>query len=149
LSLESIHDFTELISETFDFLTYPVWLSLIPRLTLSVARPCQNDRRPPSFVPCEGGELNGIMSFLSGKCGGNIHDRGIVAVSASSQYLSDRPVQLLLISTAVEAFLQVRMSQIRGFASNSRIIASNQLIIQSARELTMIVTTFAHGILRV
>jgi hypothetical protein len=96
LSLESIHDFTELISATFDFLTYPVWLSLIPRLTLSVAPPGLNDRCDPKFVPCAGGELKGIMSFLSGKCGGNFHDRGIVAVSASSQQWSDCPVQLVV-----------------------------------------------------
>jgi hypothetical protein len=84
LSLKSIHDFTELISETFDFLTYPVWLSLIPRITLSVAPPGQNDQCHPKFVRCDGGELKDIMSFLSGKCGGNIHDRGIVSVSANS-----------------------------------------------------------------
>jgi hypothetical protein len=36
------------------------------------------------------------MSFLSEQCEGNIHDRGIVAVSASSQYWSDRPVQLIV-----------------------------------------------------
>jgi hypothetical protein len=36
------------------------------------------------------------MSFLSWKCGGNLHDYGIVTVSASSQASSYCPVQLIV-----------------------------------------------------
>jgi hypothetical protein len=95
LSIDSICDFVRLISESFDLLTYPIWLSLIRRLTLSVSPNQINDRVNQVFVASEGGELNGIFSFLTRECGGNIHDRGIVAVSASSQHYSDYPVQVI------------------------------------------------------
>jgi hypothetical protein len=95
LSIELIHDFTALIPQSFDFLTYPLWLSLIRRLTLSVSPPVMNDRTKLLFIPGDYGELNGILSFLSRTFGGNLHDQGIVVVSASSHHWSDGHVQVI------------------------------------------------------
>jgi hypothetical protein len=105
LSIESIRDFTRLISESFHLLTYPVWLSLIVRLTLSVSPGQINARVKQLFFARKGGELNGILSFLTGEFGGNLQDRGIVAISASSQFWSNCPVQVIVdFNTSLQGF---------------------------------------------
>jgi hypothetical protein len=111
LSIELIHDFTTLICQSFDFLTYPLWLSLIRRLTLSVSPPAMNDRTKMVFVPGDCGELNGILSFLSREFGGNLHDQGIVIVSASSQNWSDCPARVIVDFN----------SSLKGFATNNEL----------------------------
>jgi hypothetical protein len=100
LSLELIHDFTQLICETFEILTYPVWLSLIPRLTYCDSRSGLNAGSHHQIDYREGGNLHGILSFLTWDSGGNVHDRGIVRVSASSKHRSDYPVQLIVDSNS-------------------------------------------------
>jgi hypothetical protein len=98
LSQECIEDFTKMITTSYEYLTYPVWLSLVGRLNLSVTPRSVNDRenRKLRQFPVKSDYLDGILSSLSRDIGGNVHDRGLVFVSASSQYWSDCPVQLIV-----------------------------------------------------
>jgi hypothetical protein len=74
LLTESIQDFTIIISQSFDFRTYSLWLSLIHCFTLSVSPPDISDRAMRLFIPGESGKLNKLLSFLSRTCRGNLHD---------------------------------------------------------------------------
>jgi hypothetical protein len=98
LSLDTIRDFTQLISDSFSLLTSSIWRSLIPRLTLSVSpSPFLSDRIRCRLVPfCADRPLDGIVSFLTRKFGGNIHDLGVVEVSASSQNWPRRRVSVIV-----------------------------------------------------
>jgi hypothetical protein len=81
--------FIELINTSFQVLTFAIWKALSRRLSLSVSPTFQNDRIHETFhsIGCsfvEGSPLNGIMSYLTRKCGDHICDRGIVSINASS-----------------------------------------------------------------
>jgi hypothetical protein len=83
--------FIEIIDESFDVLTIGLWVSVCCRLSLSVSPTHQNDRFVESLLStahncpfAEGSPLEGIISYLTRKCGGHIGDRGIVSISASS-----------------------------------------------------------------
>jgi hypothetical protein len=62
-----------------------------------------------SLIPRDGFPFDGILSFLSGECGGNVHEKGIVEVSASSIYWSDCPLSVVVDFN----------SSSRGFATNN------------------------------
>jgi hypothetical protein len=106
LSLDSISDFTRLISFSFPFLTPSIWRSLVPRLILSVLPSSPfSERCYYRSILYEGRPLDGVISFLSRKCGGNVHDLEIVKVSASGQYWPEYGVAVLVDFT----------SRLRGF----------------------------------
>lgn len=44
-----------------------------------------------TFQVCEDDPFKGIISHLSTKCGGNVHERGIVEITASSTYGDNQP----------------------------------------------------------
>jgi hypothetical protein len=98
LSLDSIRDFTQLISDSFSLLTPSIWGSLIHRLNVSVSpSPIISDRYYIDSVRfCEDRPLDGIVSLLTRTFRGNIHDLGVVTVSASSQQCSDCGVAVLV-----------------------------------------------------
>jgi hypothetical protein len=78
-----------LINTSFQVLTFAIWEALSRRLSLSVSPTFHNDRIYEAFnsICCsfvEGSPLNGIISYLTQKCGGHICDRGIVSINASS-----------------------------------------------------------------
>jgi hypothetical protein len=82
-----------MISESFDLLTFPIWHSLCPRLSLSVSNEslneCSIDRFVDKFssVVCgfdQNSKQNGIISYLTKRYGGHVIDRNIVSITASS-----------------------------------------------------------------
>jgi hypothetical protein len=86
LSIESMIEFVEMIDSTFDFLTPNVFAALRARLILYV-RPFPTTRSLLSshpFLP-ELPPFAGIICYLTQKYGGNILDRGIIVITASSQ----------------------------------------------------------------
>jgi hypothetical protein len=98
LSTESLHDFVKFISNSCEFLTFPIWSSFIQRVNFSNCGDQTGGRYRliGLFVPRDGFAFDGIISFLTGKCGGNVHDKGIVEVSASSVYWSDCPAKVVV-----------------------------------------------------
>jgi hypothetical protein len=82
----SMEDFIGLIATSIDFLTVSVWTRLSPRL-LAGARSYvdASDRAVgKDFQFDSGSPFGGIIASLSAKHGGNVHDLGIVSVTASS-----------------------------------------------------------------
>jgi hypothetical protein len=89
LSAKPMFSFIELINKSFQVLAFAVWEALNRRLSLPIFPAFRNDRIHDmlnsiccSFV--EGSPLNGIISYLTRKCGGHICVRGIVSINASS-----------------------------------------------------------------
>jgi hypothetical protein len=88
LSTESMKSFIEMINESFDFLTFPIWRSLCHRLSLSVSIDFSIDRfvcKP--FCVCRfnpNSNQDGIISYLTKRFGGHVIDRNIVSITTSS-----------------------------------------------------------------
>jgi hypothetical protein len=85
--------FIEMISESFDLFTFPIWHSLCPRLSLSVSSESSNECSVARFVDkslsilCGFGQSStqdGIISYLTKQYGGHVIDRNIVSITASS-----------------------------------------------------------------
>jgi hypothetical protein len=90
LSTLKFNEFFDLISKSFEYMNHSIWMSLQSRLSLPVSPKTSNDRllieprRGQEFVPSSSSPLNGIIAHLTRRCGGNVHDHNIIAVSASS-----------------------------------------------------------------
>jgi hypothetical protein len=93
LSCESIASFETWSIEHFEDISASLrlWRAICVRLSLSVSPSIPNSRSIPKsrpvgrvFSPSTDGSLDGIISHLSHEHGGNVHDRGIVSISASS-----------------------------------------------------------------
>jgi hypothetical protein len=75
----SFNHFNEL-----DF-TLSFWKQITKRLSLNVHPDFLNDGRYRGvFKPKPGLPLDGIIAFLTAECGGNVHDKGAVVVTASN-----------------------------------------------------------------
>jgi hypothetical protein len=88
LSPKSMFSFIELSNTSFQVLTCAIWQTLSYRVSLPVSPIVRNDRIDEIFnsMCCsfvEGSPLNGIISYLTQKCGGHICDRGIGSLNAS------------------------------------------------------------------
>jgi hypothetical protein len=89
LSTKSMESFIELMKESFDFLTFPVWRSLCHRLSLSVSIDFSIDRfqNKSSSIVCRfepNSPQDGIISYLTKQFGGHVIDRNIVSITATS-----------------------------------------------------------------
>ena len=85
LSVDRIENFAFFVNENLlEGINSAIWRSICRRLILEV-KPKRNPRAVCKEFICNGSNsLNGIISYLSDKCGGNVHDQGIVNVTASS-----------------------------------------------------------------
>jgi hypothetical protein len=93
LSIESMASFLAVIEKSFDILTPWLWSALCPRLSMSVSPEVPNDRAGSKqgmrSIDCPfryDSPLDGVIHYLTRKCKGNVHDRNVVAISASSAY---------------------------------------------------------------
>jgi hypothetical protein len=94
-------------------------------------------RKEVGFPLKEAKSLEGIISYLTRKHGGNVPDRGIVTITSKSLYFGD--VRNLADFTACSSFQisllsrvsRQRTSQVSGFAEISAKCASARLITQS------------------
>jgi hypothetical protein len=88
LTVSGISRILEYISP--DNLNWHLWASLCRRLVLPVTIDISQSERfivttPPfeTFEYFDNSPFSGIISCLTGSCGGNIHEKGIVAISSS------------------------------------------------------------------
>jgi hypothetical protein len=83
LSNSSIRHFVDFISSSFEFLTFSIWETLSNRLVLNVSPASSKDRHAHrTFAPSS--PFDGIISYLTRKHQGNVHELDIVRISASS-----------------------------------------------------------------
>jgi hypothetical protein len=75
LSVSSMRRFVECVSKSFESFTFPIWESLCRRLI--------QERSLLRFGFCSNG-LDGSIHYLTTKCSGNVHDQGVVHISAST-----------------------------------------------------------------
>jgi hypothetical protein len=79
----AMSSFIQLMTESFDHFTFPIWCSLCSRLSLSNSIDCSSDRN-----------LDGILSYLTKRFGGHVIDRDIVSITASAvAYPQDYPLR--------------------------------------------------------
>jgi hypothetical protein len=130
LSVGSIRDFGELISNSFDILTIGIWNTIVPRLLMSSPR--------LRFFPRDDDLFDGIFSYLTKECGGNIHEKGIIEVSASSIFNSHFSTPTMVDSTTTNCFATNNIE-------NSELSHEN---IQSAHEQIAIVIILVRGRLK-
>jgi hypothetical protein len=86
LSVEGINKSLSLIS--FEEVSFCVWESICRRLRLEVVDRHLNEKRFGGknceyFEFKKGGEFSGILSHLTTKCGGNVHEKGAVNITSS------------------------------------------------------------------
>jgi hypothetical protein len=86
LRLECVHRFVEWSRDSFCHLNPAIWASICERLSLSVRSNRRRGRQANSFKkPWHADSpLDGIIAFLTQRCGGNVHDRGLVNVASMS-----------------------------------------------------------------
>jgi hypothetical protein len=106
LSVSSIEHFLSIEFDSFTLLSRSVWNQLCRRLILSVSPSSPNDRLiGRHFVWTETAPFEGIISHLTSKHGGNVHDRGIVNISGvtpcstGSDYLPKNVADLTATTT--------------------------------------------------
>jgi hypothetical protein len=85
--------FIAIIDETFGVLAIGLWVAVCHRFSLFVSPTHRNDRIVESsfsiahnYPFADGSPLEGIISYLTRKCGGHIGNRGIISITASSVY---------------------------------------------------------------
>jgi hypothetical protein len=89
LNVGSISRAVDLIGQHFDSINFRIWERLGLRLLLPVT-PKEPSRRQTaknnfrSILPSEGNTAKGVISYLTEKHGGNVHDLNIVTLTASS-----------------------------------------------------------------
>jgi hypothetical protein len=92
LSSESIVFALDLIADSFDLFNYSLFAALRPRLLNATTPPLPQTSRyihpPPPPIECpfrDGSPLDGIIAHLSRVVGKNVHEAGVVEVTAKSR----------------------------------------------------------------
>ena len=88
LSISGIENFASFVSENFlENISSGIWRQICRRLILDV-KPVEkkNPRghKGREFVYDESRKLDGVIAYLTRECGGNVHEKGLVHVVASS-----------------------------------------------------------------
>jgi hypothetical protein len=94
LSVESISSFVDLSEDHLASVNLAIWRGICARLAQSRCRPGVSDRvisrgdgRVAVEIPMkEERSLEGIISYLTKKHGGNVHEKGIVTITSKSLY---------------------------------------------------------------
>jgi hypothetical protein len=90
VSHDCFREYFELVSNSFEHFTLPHWISLQSRLLLPVESKSLNDRlaiHKLSFEPSS--PLSGIINHLTSRFGGNVHDCGVVDITANRSYIDN------------------------------------------------------------
>jgi len=96
LTAETISEFAELVSNSFELMTVSLWKSVVSRLSLDVSPRELHELGPNShlllpkprgrdFPYSHSSPFDGIIAYLTQEHDGNVHDRGILKVTGSSQ----------------------------------------------------------------
>jgi hypothetical protein len=91
LSLQMVLKFIADSHEYFDYFNISLWDKVTRRLKLTATEPSY---RRIDFAWNNTAPLNGIIAQLSAECGGNVHDKGIVLVTASGTWSRFLPKHL-------------------------------------------------------
>ena len=94
LSVDKIENFASFVSENFlDNISSGIWTRICGRLILETRLKNPRNVGPPGvkFVYDSSKPLDGIIAHLTREFGGNVHDKGIVNVTASSVLGSYEP----------------------------------------------------------
>ena len=106
LSKDRVEDFASFAKENLlENISAGIWTRICCRLILEIQIDKKNPRdvkphvkevKPPGkeFVYDESNPLNGVIAHLTRKCGGNVHDKGIVNVTSSGFECSGREPKL-------------------------------------------------------
>jgi hypothetical protein len=95
LSVDRISKFFDFTIDSLDLIDRSLWSSLKARFVLPVEPTTPSDRIPSSQSARVGVEsrvfaptapLRSIISHLSERCGGNVHDHGLVTITANRPY---------------------------------------------------------------
>jgi hypothetical protein len=96
VSCENLKRFVSLSSDCLCLINSAIWTRLCNRLALPIGSRATDEIRskvgnrykePRQAFPFRvGSPFEGIFAHLSSKCGGNVHDKGIVDISSSSAY---------------------------------------------------------------
>ena len=109
LSVESIKNFASFISEkALENINSGIWKRMCGRLILE-ANLQANPRAvtPPGIIlPYnESKPLEGIIAHLTRECGGNVHDKNVVNVTASCVFKDDNSYQRRVVELGTDSFL--------------------------------------------
>jgi hypothetical protein len=84
LSTDCFLHYFELVSESFDHFSVSHWAALRSRLLLPVDPKSSNDRLLlPSLSLAPSSPLSGVIAHLTCRFGGNVHERGVVGITAN------------------------------------------------------------------
>jgi hypothetical protein len=84
LSSATISDFSRIVCEHFDLLNVSILSAICVRLNHNISPQIFNSRlNGIEIVPNVSSPLEGIISYLTRKHGGNVHDRGIVTITST------------------------------------------------------------------
>jgi hypothetical protein len=94
LPVSVINKFINLSQEHYELMTSSIWDSICIRLSHAVSPERSNDRTGEDlsgriFSYELTSPLNGIISYLTQMCGGNVHKKGLITVTANQPYLND------------------------------------------------------------
>ena len=89
LSVDRIENFAFFVMDhLLENISSGIWRQIYRRLILETHSKVKNPHncRRKEFRPDESNKLNGIIEYLTHECGGNVDDKGIVNVTASSGF---------------------------------------------------------------
>jgi hypothetical protein len=87
LSSETLSNFWRIVSEHFDLLNISILSAICVRLIQDISPRTPNSRlQGKEFVPNVSTPLDGVIAHLTRKCGGNVHERGVVTVTSSELF---------------------------------------------------------------
>jgi hypothetical protein len=84
VSEDCFRQYLELVSDSFQYFTFSCWISLQSRLLLPVEWKSSNNRLAVRNFPFEpSSPLAGIIGYRTARCGGNVHECGLVNLTAN------------------------------------------------------------------
>ena len=89
LSVEAIEDFAGFVTDHLpECINAGIWTQICRRLTLRTQKKNPRDVTPANreFAFDGSNFFGGILNHLTQKCGGNVHDKGVVNITASSVF---------------------------------------------------------------
>jgi hypothetical protein len=83
VSQDCFREYLELVSNSFQYFTFSHWIALPSRLLPPVESKSSNDHLAVRNLPFESSSpLAGIIGYLTSRCDGNVHDRGVMNITA-------------------------------------------------------------------
>jgi hypothetical protein len=105
VSVGVLERFCDLVGDHLEHLNVSIWSRIRTRLLNPISiDPVKSRYRSVRLSPVEGAPLHGIISYLSRRCQGNVHEKGIVTVtghdchSDNSSYAASNAADLMVSS---------------------------------------------------